>query len=335
MRQEKIWLIGSGHMAMDYAKVLMDQCLDFQVVGRGEESAKTFEAAIGHPVATGGLKAWLERDHAVPDAAIVTVDMEVMHEIAAALLKTGVRRLLLEIPGGLDSAEIRDLARQADNAGATVLVAYNRRFYTSVQELRKRVLEDGGATSLFFEFTEWRHVIERLRKPDIVKNHWFYANSVHVMDTAFFLCGAPEELTCYHAGELSWHSPVVFCGAGVTEANIPFSYHANWAAPGRWGIEVCTALHRYYLRPMEKLHVQDLGSLAVNPVVLDDELDVRFKPGLYREVECLISDSLHPDALTIQHHAAMCPIYDRISGYDRLGAWRRKESVATLSSPGK
>ena len=50
-----------------------------------------------------------------------------------------------------------------------------------------------------------------------------------------------------------------FCGAGLSKNNIPFSYQANWDAPGRWSLEVLTKYRRYVLRPMEELYCIKLG----------------------------------------------------------------------------
>ena len=63
----------------------------------------------------------------------------------------------------------------------------------------------------------------------------------HVVDLAFYLCGKPDEISCYTTGGLNWHSAAsVFAGAGITKKNVLFSYNANWGAPGRWGVEIMT-----------------------------------------------------------------------------------------------
>lgn len=49
------WLIGAGSMARDYAKVLQGLGQGFEVIGRGPESAKTFEQETGVRVRQGGL----------------------------------------------------------------------------------------------------------------------------------------------------------------------------------------------------------------------------------------------------------------------------------------
>lgn len=89
--------------------------------------------------------------------------------------------------------------------------------------------------------------------------------------------------------KLSWYSgPTNFSGAGVTDSGALFNYAANWCAPGRWGVELLTDKHRLYLRPMEQLHIQQLGSVKIDKVEIDDSLDQQFKPGLYHQVECFL-----------------------------------------------
>jgi len=248
----------------------------------------------------GGLAHYLSHETALPTIAIIAVGAEELAQTTSALLGRGVKRILVEKPGGLDADEIERVAALATGNSAKVFVAYNRRFYAATIAARKIIAADGGVSSFSFEFTEWSHVIEPLVKPPIVKERWFLANSTHVVDLAFFLGGNPLEMSSYVAGALSWH-PVAaaFAGAGIAEAGAVFSYQANWAAPGRWGVEVLTRAHRLILRPMEQLHVQTLGSVAINRLDIDDRLDLEFKPGLYRQVETFLSSEPSSDLLTI------------------------------------
>ena len=115
------------------------------------------------------------------------------------------------------------------------------------------------------------------------------ANSTHVVDTAFFLGGYPATLSSFQSGSLSWHPRAsTFSGAGITERGALFSYHANWEAPGRWSVELLTRKHRLYLKPMESLQIQEIGSVALNPVEIDNQLDIQFKPGFYLQTKAFI-----------------------------------------------
>lgn len=108
---KNIWLIGSGGMAIDYLKVLQGLEVSTIVIGRGEKSAASFEEKTGTEVNPGGLKAFLDRSPELPDAAVVSVGIEYLAEVTEQLLKYGVKRILLEKPGGLNEGQIKGLEK--------------------------------------------------------------------------------------------------------------------------------------------------------------------------------------------------------------------------------
>lgn len=278
-------------MGIEYAKVLSTLGREFIAIGRGEQSAARFEETTGHEAIRDGLTKFLQNNPTLPDAAIVAVGIESLTSTCIELLHYGVKRILQEKPGIGWISEIYLLANETQKAQANVLLAYNRRFYSSVLKAEEIIKEDGGVSSFNFEFTEWSHTIAPLPKTTVEHQTWFMGNSSHVIDTAFFLGGTPKELCAYHTGEnkQSWHpSGSVYAGAGITERGALFSYQANWNAPGRWVIEILTEKHRLYFKPMETLQVQNLGSVAINPVEIDNHLDVEFKPGFYLQVKAFI-----------------------------------------------
>lgn len=195
---------------------------------------------------------------------------------------------------------------------ARIFIAYNRRFYSSVLKAKQIIKEDEGCLSFVFEFTEWTHLVKDAEKSKEEKAKWFIANSTHVVDLAFYLGGVPRHIACYTSGGLNWHpSASVFSGAGVTESDALFSYYANWETPGRWGVEVLTRKHRLILRPLEELQIQNLRSINIESVKLDDKLDKLFKPGLYMETECFLNgvcDRLKPLSSQVKDMQLYCKI---------------------------
>lgn len=286
-----IWLIGTGLMGIEYAKVLNALHIEYTAIGRGDKSAVVFEEQTGHPVVRGGLKDFLKSSPERPEAAIVAVGIEALTATCVDLLDYGVNKILQEKPGFGWIREIDRILEVRKKNNAIVVLAYNRRFYSSVLKAEEIIKEDGGVSSFNFEFTEWSHVIAPLTKTQVEHNTWFMGNSSHVIDTAFFLGGNPKELCAYYAGEnqLDWHPRgSKYVGAGVCENGALFSYHANWVAPGRWVVEILTKKHRLYFKPMESLQIQNLGSVAVNPVEIDNKLDIDFKPGLYLQTKAFL-----------------------------------------------
>lgn len=304
-------------MAVDYAKVLKELEVIFLVIGRGPQSAKAFRDTTGLEVITGGLLDYLSINPPVPSHAIVAVGVEKLYETTLQLLNYGVKAILVEKPVGLNKQEIEKLYQKAKENNAQVLVAYNRRFYASVLKAQKIMAEDGGVTSFNFEFTEWAHAIEPLKKAEGVKEKLFLNNSTHVVDLAFYLGGRPKEICAFTAGGLAWHPAAsIFSGAGVSETGALFSYQANWESAGRWSVEMLTKNHRLILRPMEKLQIQKNGSVAIGFADCDYALDEKFKPGLLLQTKNFINN--RTDGMCdIEYHAGMINMYYRIAGYNQ------------------
>lgn len=310
-----VLLVGAGNMAREYCKVLQAQSIDVVVIGRGEEKARILEQEFHISVMTGGLTEGLRKLTSMPTHAIVTVNPIYLKDITNQLIEFGIKHILVEKPAGLCMSEVEEIATHAKDNGAFVQVAYNRRYYSSVKKAREIIEMDGGVDSFHFEFTEWSHVIEQLPKPKEELDGWLFANSTHVIDLAFFLGGEPSQMNSFVSGELAWHkSGSNYAGAGVSTKHALFTYQANWAAPGRWAVEVLTKKHRLYLKPMEQLAIQKIGSVAIDSVSLDDTLDTEFKPGLYAMVEDFILDRCDVRRVMIEEQVSHYHWFDQIAG---------------------
>jgi predicted dehydrogenase len=311
----KIWLVGAGIMAQDYAKVLIAQKIDFSVIGRGDKSAEEFEKNTGIRVIRGGTEHFVSSKPVIPAFAIVSVSVEQLEAVTSVLASYGVKNILAEKPSGLSQKGVDHLRRLAKKKNLDMYVAYNRRFYASVLKAKEIIALDGGISSFAFEFTEWSHIIAPLSVDSTVKEAWALANSSHVIDLAFYLGGKPTRVSCYTTGSLSWHpKAAVFTGAGKTETGALFSYHANWESPGRWGVEILTRSHRLIFRPLEKLQIQNIGSVSTDFVEIDDLLDTDYKPGLFRQVDAFLKgETAH--LKTIEEQSRDISLYSRIAGY--------------------
>jgi len=285
-----ILLIGTGPMAIEYTKVLLAMNKEFVVVGRGSKSASLFEYQTGITPVLGGLDLYLQENKLNKNTqAIIATGTETLMSIIHQLLKSGVEKILVEKPAAISIDELLENEQFLKPYENSIFIAYNRRFYASVIEAQKLIIEDGGLESMHFEFTEWAHTIEPLKKAEGVKKNWFFANSTHVVDLAFFIAGTPKILNSFSkSGKLDWHDKTNFVGAGETEKGVLFSYISNWESAGRWGIELLTQHRRIYLKPMENLHVQQKGSVQVVEHEIDFSLDQNFKPGLYKQVEAFV-----------------------------------------------
>ena len=314
MNTPLIWLIGASAISQDYALVLTSLKKRFDVICRSESSALSFKNKTGHNARVGGLRANLKKT-ASPQIAIVAVGVDQLASVAEDLIHSGTKRILLEKPGALNLEEIYSLNALANEKKAEVFIAYNRRFYHSVQQLRNLIVEDGGILSVNFEFTEWAHTIEPLQKGIGVKENWLIGNSSHVIDLVFHLCGKPKDWRCWHGGSLDWHpASARFCGSGITDKGVMFSYLSDWQAPGRWSIELMTAQHRFILRPMEQLKVIKLGSLLVESINPVNQLDKDFKPGLFEQTKNFL-ESKNSLFCSLSEQSENMKTYSKMAGY--------------------
>lgn len=313
MRKHKtILLVGVGLMGIEYTKVLRALNVPFIAVGRGEKSAADFNSATGLQPITGGIEKYIKTAKNLPLTAIIAVNEEETGKVTRFLLENGVNHILAEKPGGLTAADIKLTGKVAKKLKADVYIAYNRRFYASTMEAMHIIKEDGGVSSFTFDFTERSYVIEKLETSSAkVKQNWFLANSTHLIDMAFFLGGEPSKITAYKKSGLKWHPDgSIYAGAGISNKDAPFSYHANWESAGRWSVEVMTPNNKLILRPLEKLQIQKYGSMNIEDVPLDNKLDIEFKPGIYRQIESFLGNK--SNLLTIDEQVKNLKYYSII-----------------------
>ena len=270
----------------------------------------------GCTVLSGGIKKYIEHRSKICTHSIVATGVENLYETTKILLDYGVKNILIEKPGALYDWQFKKLNSLAKEKNANTFIAYNRRFYASVLKAKEIIEQDGGVLSFNFEFTEWSHQIEELTKAEGVKERWFLANSTHVVDLAFFLGGKPKEIYSFSSGGLSWHpSASNFCGAGVSETDALFNYHANWESAGRWSLEVLTKKRRLIFRPMEKLQIQNLNEIVINfEKSIDYELDENYKPGLYLQTKNFLENNFDNMCL-LENQYEMLELYNKMVNY--------------------
>ncbi len=296
-------------MGKEYAKVLKAMSLNFHAVSRSQESANKFKAETGLPAVSGGIREWL-KNNKHPQTAIVAVTEDQLGIATRDLINAGCKKILVEKPGGLDIKDIKEVAKLARKKGSKVFVGYNRRFYASTIKVRE-IIKEEGILSFNFDFTERSYIVEGLTQSDKIKREWFIQNSSHVIDLAFFLGGWPKKIYSLKAGKLKWHPQgSIYAGTGVTDKKAIFAYHANWESAGRWSVEIMTKRSKLIFRPLEKLQIQKYGSMTIEDMIIDDKVDIDFKPGLYKQVRSFLADKKYLP--TIEEQVSHLKYYEQI-----------------------
>ncbi|MBP2531512.1 putative dehydrogenase [Rhizobium sp. PvP099] len=303
-------------MAALHAAVLARIGVDVTVVATSPTRVEPLAEKYNMRVYAKGLASAIDELRR-PDAAIVALPVDKLAAAATSLAATGIKRILLEKPGCLTATEMEGVVEAAERSGSLVVIAYNRRFFASVIEARRRIAAADRILSVSFEFCEDADRVAALPTASHIKENWVLANSSHVIDLAFHLCGEPSRWSQETTGSLDWHSRGAdFRGLGETELGARFSYFADWRGPGRWGIEIVLPNERLILRPMEKLAVMPRGSFEALPVEIDDTLDREFKAGLYLQLMGFLDTDIDANLPTAQQKLlSIRNVYNRIANY--------------------
>ena len=66
---------------------------------------------------------------------------------------------------------------------------------------------------------------------------------------------------------------------------------------------------------MESLEEQLIGSVAINPVLIDNSLDIKFKPGLYLQTRDFIEGKYDEFCDISEQYYMINNVYKKMSGY--------------------
>jgi len=311
----EVWLVGSGQMALEYTKVLNKLEKHINVFGRGIKSADKYTAIVNEEVILTSITEYSKVNNILPKYIIITVSAENLARLTIEAIKLGIKNILVEKPLGITTNEVHEVSKLAKENNVNLFIGFNRRFFSSTKKALELIEKDGGVKSIHFEFTEWPNVFTDPKNSKIAKEKWLLCNSSHVIDLAFFLAGKPKEICSFISGGTKYHpSGSIFSGAGITESDALFSYHANWESSGRWNIEVMTNQRRFIFAPMEELKVQEISSVKQMPVHIDNTLDKEFKPGLFLQTKAFLNDDIN-ELYTIEMLYDSIGLFNKIAGY--------------------
>jgi len=288
-QNKSVLIIGSGYIALEYVKALKKlKIKNIEILSKSENSLDN-KVLSEYKIIFGGFGKKINLIEK-KDLTIIATPINLLVKAATLAIKSGQENILIEKPGSLFKTDLIILEKLIKKQ--KVRIAYNRLFYPNFQKLKILSKIDGGITSCKFDFTEWVHTIPFGKYKKDVYRRWGISNSLHVISMAMELIGMPKKITTNQHGNLKWHpTGSIFVGNGISEKNIPFSYHANWEGGGRWGIEVVTKKNVYRLSPLEKLFVLKKGTTEWKEIQIKN-IFPKIKMGLAEEIVIMLNDAL-------------------------------------------
>ena len=282
----KVAFIGSGNMAKEHAKVF-SRISDVEIVSvqsPTKDNRGKFSAEFDIP-SFSSISDLYEATQ--PDALIVCVPPDKVGEILKTTLQYPAFQLV-EKPVGLNTNELNELIRieLEIHDSPRVYAALNRRHYASVLELKRRI--SISEQSIHLTIIDQEDVIEARNygHNSAVLENWEFANSIHLIDLALFLCRG-EISNMEITKEWDRYSP------SVKLANIQFDsgdtcfYQGVWNRPAPWTITASMNEGYYSLKPIEVLEVILPESRMPQKIIEISSSD--FKVGLMEQALSFIS----------------------------------------------
>jgi len=213
-----------------------------------------------------------------PDVIFVLVSAMQIAPVTAECLKRGIPTLL-EKPPGLAVNETEALAAIARETNCLNLVGLNRRFYSVVQRAREEILNAGPLVSVLVEGPERLAEVKAvgIHPPEIIAGLLF-ANSIHCIDLLRYFGGDVQHISAtssqWDEEQKNSFGALIKFQSGATG-----HYIAHWMSPASWSVTLYGMAKRVSLNPLEKATLIDSDrSEKLLPV---DDVDLKFKPGLY------------------------------------------------------
>ena len=289
--RNRVLLVGTGQHAREYAKVLRFLEQDFDIVGNRRETCEKISKELDVIALYGGVER--NKESIIRNDYSCFINSGPAESLALStqfLTSLGLKKGLIEKPAILDESDIEIYNLIQDRS--QLFVGYNRRFYGSTRKVMKMIEEDGGITSFNFDFSEWPSRVENKESlSNRERSRWFFYNSTHIIDLAFYICGKPSRLYSTSSGKnkIKWHlSSSKWAGSGISCDDITFSYRSDWMSPSRWVIEIFTKNRKIVMCPIEEVKTFDCISMTFSDVAL--EKSDRFKPGLLDQTSLFLSN---------------------------------------------
>ena len=313
----KVAVIGGGKIAQYHLPVLTDAPAADVValVDTNPQILRETADRFSIPERYSSHTELLEKER--PDAVFVLVNAQQVAAVAADFLQAGIPAFL-EKPPGLYAAQTRQLAVIAQQTGTLAMVGVNRRFYSTLTEARKKLLEIGPVRSLTVEAHE---DIGRLgddpRFPPEVVKHWGAANGIHALDLLRFFAGDIANITAFHQVV---EGPMPDCNSAFIEFELGAvgRAHMDWFGPGGHRFEVRTTAAT--LTSGFAFATVTFQRRGAEPEIIElDEVDQQYKPGFWRQdqtfLECVRDGKPLPaPACDLDDAVKTMELIDAISG---------------------
>ena len=220
-----------------------------------------------------------------PDGIMVLVSANQIYEVTRNLIPFKIP-LFIEKPPGLLPKQAKSLMDLAKIHGTKNMVGFNRRYYSVFHEGIEIINNNGNLLGLEVKGHErfWNIMGNKIKKD--IKENWIYANSTHTIDLLRFFGGEIKNINMY-SKKYKQKNGDQFVASMEFKSGAIGTYTSHWFSPGGWEVTLYGESVTVKFKPLEKgVWIDtDFNEHEFHP----DEIDVKYKPGFYRQMEAFIN----------------------------------------------
>jgi predicted dehydrogenase len=284
MSNVRLGIIGAGYIAQEHLKVIQAMAGVCAVGITSRTKSKAEELARKYDVEEVFENVDNLMEKCNPDALMILVSASCIYEVTKKLIPTGVP-LFIEKPPGFLPKETNILVELAEKCETKTMIGYNRRYYSIFHKGIELINKNGGLLGLAVEGHErfWNIVGRDI--PSTIRENWIYANSTHTIDLLRFFGGEIKSISSL-SNSLKETNGDQFVASMKFESGALGTYSSHWYSPGGWSATLYGEGITVKFNPLEKgIWIgPDLNEHEINP----DEVDIKYKPGFYRQVEAFV-----------------------------------------------
>ena len=282
----KVGIVGAGNMALEYLKVINDiSGLNLSGIYSRTRS-KALELAKKSKSETKVCNSISElKTQAKVDFLIICVSEENTVNICLEAAKYDWP-CLVEKPLGLNFDDFSYFKNKISSKSSNFMVAFNRRFYSSVTNLKSKLDNFSGDRLVTINDQEDIIKAKKVGFSDQVIENWMYANSIHLIDLFNIFCRGSivnvQNIIPWDKNKPKYVHSIINYDSGDIGV-----YHAVWNRPAPWQISISSKSIIGTLKPIEEA-TYILNETRKNFIIEKEEQDIKYKPGIYKMTEQII-----------------------------------------------
>lgn len=307
-QEARLIIIGAGKMGFYHGEAALD--LPFcEVVGvnsRTEKSAKEMARKLGGVLHSTDLADLVSQTQA--NCCVIAVSHAHTATILDQCLDLGLH-CLVEKPVDLDDTIVNELSAKAKKKSLKVMVAVNRRFYSTVQEALFHMNYYGGAGAIHLSAPDHPEYY-RLRatlSPHVYDN-WAIMNTIHAFDLLSLFGGGRIDVVSVqqsenHGIEPGFNTQALLKGRDGTLINFTHTQGGGTIRDAR--LQISGSNYELNLAPLERLNV---AITLPGTQSKESNESSSFKEGIREQLsfftDCVVNDlDIVLPACTLEEHA--------------------------------